>query len=220
MRALIFIILIFNSTFSFGQSEFEKLYSNQACACIESKHFTIYTVENFVTCFQEVLQNDSAQVIQEYKRIYGDTTFSEGRHFGHDLVARVQISLIGECKAYAVFVDSMRYNSIGNLNQDSLKVLLKNLDTVASMRRNKEFYNQKALLFFQSSMFDSALTNANKVLQIDSTNAQAMYFKGWVDEIKGNYNEAVVLYDKVAASTKQENFLIFSALAKRKKNGM
>jgi hypothetical protein len=69
-------------------------------------------------------------------------------------------------------------------------------------------------------MFDSALTNANIVLRLDSTNTQAMFFKGWVNEIKGNYDEAILLYDKVAASTKQENFLIFLALAKRKKNGM
>ena len=88
------------------------------------------------------------------------------------------------------------------------------------VRQNKDYYNQKALLFFQSKIYDSSLANANKVLNIDSTNAQAMYFKGWVDEIKGNYNEAIFLYDKVAALTQQDDFLIFSALARRKKNGM
>ena len=121
---------------------------------------------------------------------------------------------------HAILFDSLRFNSINKINQDSVTIQLKNLDTVGSVRRNKDYYNQKSLLFFQSKMYDSSLANANKVLNIDSANAQAMYFKGWVDEIKGNYDEAIFLYDKVAALTKQDNFLIFSALAKRKKNGM
>jgi tetratricopeptide (TPR) repeat protein len=158
--------------------------------------------------------------MQEYKRIYGDTVFSEDRHFGRDLYERIKVSLVGECKPYAILFDSLRYNSIKKLNQDSVTIQLKNLDTVGLVRRNKDYFNQKSLLFFQAKMYDSSLANANKVLNIDSTNTQAMYFKGWVDEIKGNYDEAIFLYDKVAALTKQDNFLIFSALAKRKKNGM
>ena len=220
MRLLIFIVSIFSFKLSLGQTQFEKQYSSDVCSCVENKHLTTYTVDNFITCFQEALEKDSIQVMQEYKRIYGDTVFSEDRHFGRDLYERIKVSLIGECKTYAILFDSLRYNSINKINQDSVTIQLKNLDTVGSVRRNKDYYNQKSLLFFQSKMYDSSLANANRVLTIDSANAQAMYFKGWVDEIKGNYDEAIFLYDKVAALTKQDNFLIFSALAKRKKNGM
>ena len=150
MRLLIFIVSVFSLNLSFGQAEFDKQYSSDVCACIESKHFTTYTVDKFIACFQEVLDKDSIQVMQEYKRIYGDTVFSEDRHFGRDLFERIKVNLIGECKPYAMLFDSLRYRSINNLTQDSLTMQLKNLDTVALLRRNKEFYNQKTLLFFQS----------------------------------------------------------------------
>jgi tetratricopeptide (TPR) repeat protein len=220
MRAIIFIVSVFSLNFSFGQSEFEKQYSKDVCACIESKYSTGYNIDNFIVCFQETLQNDSALVMQEYKRIYGDTLAVDGRHFGHDLYEKIKVSMISECKPYLMLFDSLRYKSIKNLNQDSLKMQLKNLDTVTLTSMNENFYNQKALLWFQSSMYDSALINAEKVLKLDSNNAQALFMKGWVDEIKGNYDEAILLYNKVAELTSQDNYLIFSAIAKRKKRGM
>jgi tetratricopeptide (TPR) repeat protein len=220
MRPLIFIVLVFSSTVSFGQAEFEKQYSNDVCSCMEKKQYTTYNSDNFLICFQQAFEKDSAQVIKEYERIYGDTLFSESRHFGNELYQKIRISMISDCKPYAVFIDSLRYNHLKNLNQDSLKVELKNLDTIASAKQDVDYYNQRSMLFFQLHLYDSALNNSDKVLQQDSNNAQALYFKGWVNEIKGNYDEAIMLYDKVALMTKEEDFLIFSALAKRKKNGM
>jgi tetratricopeptide (TPR) repeat protein len=220
MRPLIFIILVLNSIVSFGQSEFEKQYSSEVCSCMESKQYTAYNADNFVICIQQVFENDSAQVIKEYERIYGDTLFSDSRHFGNDLYKKIRISMVSECKPYAIFIDSLRYNELKNLNQDSLKIKLKNLDTIASVKHDINYYNQRSLLFFQLRLYDSVASNSSKVLQQDSNNVQALYFKGWVNEIKGNYDEAMILYDKVASITKEEDFLIFSALARRKKNGM
>ena len=220
MRSVIFIILVFNSVFSFGQSEYEKHYVKEVCSCLESQHDIKYNDDHFLGCFHDVMMKDSVQMLQEYKGIYGDTNFSEDRHFGHDLFDRAQIILIADCKIYADCFDSLRYRRFKNLNQDSIKMVLRNLDTVDLVRHDIDFFNQKSFLFFLSSMYDSAIANSDKVLQLDSTNPQAMYYKGWVDDIKGDYDEAILLYDKVAASTNDKNFLLFSALAKRKKTGM
>lgn len=220
MRSLIFIVLFFITHLSFGQSEFEKKYSSEVCSCMDSTQYTAYNTDNFLICFQTVFENNSAQVVHEYERIYGDTLFSEGRHFGNDLYKKIRISMISECKSYAIFVDSLRYNKARNLNQDSLKLELKKLDTIAYSKQDVSYYNRKSILFFQLRLYDSTLNNSNKALKQDSNNVQAMYFKGWVNEIQGNYDEAIILFDKVALITKDDDFLIFSALAKRKKNGM
>jgi tetratricopeptide (TPR) repeat protein len=220
MRPLIFTFFIFIFNLSFGQSEFEKQYSMDVCSCLEGKHMARYTIDNFVVCFQETLQNDSALLMQEYKKIYGDTLYLDKRHFGHDLFEKIKVSMISECKPYFMLFDSLRYKSIKKLNHDSLKMQLKSLDTVALINMNEKFYNQKALLLFQLSMYDSSLINSEKVLKLDSNNAEALFIKGWINEIKGNYDQAISLYNKVAKLTKQDSFLIFSAIAKRKKISM
>ena len=220
MRTLILILLAFKSIFSFGQSAFEKQYSSDVCNCMESKQNTSFNTDNFLICFQQVLGNDSAQIIQEYKKIYGDTIFSESRHFGNDLYNKLKISMVSECKPYATFLDSLRYNEVKSLNKDSVRLELKNLNTTAFLKQDISFYNQKSVLFFQLQLYDSAINNSNKVLKQDSNNAQAMYFKGWANEIKGNYDVPVMLYNKLALLTRQDYFLILSALVKRKKNGM
>ncbi|MEO6288956.1 MAG: hypothetical protein ABIO76_03495 [Ginsengibacter sp.] len=50
-------------------------------------------------------------------------------------------------------------------------------------------------------------------------NFQGLYIKAWINEIKGNYDEAISLYNKVAELTHMNSFYIFSEVAKRKKNG-
>ena len=69
-------------------------------------------------------------------------------------------------------------------------------------------------------MYDSSLSNAEKALAINSNNIQALYIKGWINEIKGSYDAAILLYNKVAELTHMNSFYIFSEIAKRKKNGM
>ncbi|HMD00323.1 MAG TPA: hypothetical protein VKH37_09220 [Ferruginibacter sp.] len=46
-----------------------------------------------------------------------------------------------------------------------------------------------------------------------------MFLKAWIYQIKGNYDAAILLYDKVAELSQMNAFYIYSEVAKRKKRG-
>lgn len=69
-------------------------------------------------------------------------------------------------------------------------------------------------------MYDSSLVDIEKSLSLNANNFQGLYIKAWINEIKGNYDEAISLYDKVAELTHMKSFYIFSEIAKRKKSGL
>lgn len=220
MRVLFFTVSMLVSTFLPGQSAFEIKYSKDVCSCLENKNLTKFNSKDFIECFQQVLDDDSALAMQEYKRMYGDTSLENGKDFGRYVIEKAQIRLIDECKPFFMLFDSLRYESINHLNQDSLKKQLTELKITHASNMDGKFYNEKAVLFFQLKMYDSSLHDVENVLRLDANNPQSLFMKAWINEIKGKYDEAIVLYDKVAALTNQNNFLIFSAIAKRKKNGM
>ena len=61
----------------------------------------------------------------------------------------MMVSMVKDCKTYFIFVDSLRYLDYKNLNQDSVKLQISNLDNTGLSERNDEFYSDKALLFFE-----------------------------------------------------------------------
>jgi tetratricopeptide (TPR) repeat protein len=97
---------------------------------------------------------------------------------------------------------------------------LSNLNNTESSEMNDKLYSSKALLFFQLKMYDSSLIDIEKALNLNSNNFKSLYIKAWINEIKGNYDEAIFLYDKVAELTHMKSFYIFSEVAKRKKKDM
>jgi tetratricopeptide (TPR) repeat protein len=221
MRAFIFIALFFFSKCLFGQSAFDKKYSKEVCNCLNNfKSTKDLTETDFMDCFQKVMQADSDLVLQECKNIYGDTSYESGYKFAKDLIERTTINLVKDCKTYFVLTDSLRYEDYKNLNQDSLKLKISNLNNTENSKRNDKFFCEKALLFFELKMYDSSLVDIEKALSLNSNNVQSLYIKAWINEIKGNYDEAISLYDKVAELTHMKSFYIFSEVAKRKKNGM
>lgn len=110
MRAIIFTIFFFCSSFLFGQSAFDIKYSNDVCNCLNNlKSSKDLNETDFMDCFQKAMQADSDLVLQECKKIYGDTSEQSGYKFGKDLNERTTINLIKSCKTYFVFTDSLRY---------------------------------------------------------------------------------------------------------------
>jgi len=175
----------------------------------------------FMDCFIKVIDDDRELVIQEYERVYGDDWSSQnGIKFAQDLELEASISLIKDCFTYFVLTDSLRYGNYKNLNQDSLKNYLSELNNIESPERNDEYYINKAMLFFQLKMFDSSLIEIEKSLNFNPKNIESLYLKGWINEIKGNYDEAISLYNEVAKLTHMNSFYIFSEIAKRKKSGI
>ena len=219
-RPFIFIISLFIAKFSLGQHTLDKKYSADVCACLDSFKRINLNEQSLPICFQKAMLQNSDLIIQEVKKQYGDTTEENGHKFGQELAERMSITLVKECKTYFILTDSLRYEDYKALNQDSIKLQLINLEKIDPANRNEEFYNDKALLFFEQKNYDSSLSSIKKALILNSNSFQSLYFKAWINEIKGNYDEAVLLYNKVAELTHNKNFYIFSEVAKRKKNGM
>lgn len=220
MRAFKVVAFLFIANFSTGQSTLDTKYSAVVCACLDSLKKTGLTEESFPDCFQKTMQQNSDLIIQETKKLYGDTSEESGYKFGKELAERISITLVKSCKTYSVLTDSLRYEDYRNINQVLLRRQISDLNKIETSARTDEFYNSRALLFFELKSYDSSLLDVEKSLSLNSNNFQSMYIKAWVNEIKGNYDEAILLYNKVAEMAHVNGFYIFSEIAKRKKNGM
>jgi len=220
MRTLKFILFLLISAPSFGQSTLDTKYSADVCACLDSLKKTGLTEQNLPDCFQKAMQQNRDLIFQETKEKYGNTSEASGYKFGAELAKRMMISLVRDCKTYFILTDSLRYEDYKNLNQDSLRLQLRILNQTEDSLRNSEFYSNEALIFFELKNYDSSLSAIKKSLNLSSNNFQSLYIKAWIKEIKGNYDEAILLYNKVAQLTHENSFYIFSEVAKRKKNGM
>jgi tetratricopeptide (TPR) repeat protein len=221
MRTFTIIVLFLIPAPLFAQSAVDEIYSKHVCNCLDNFKSTRELTEvDFTDCFEKTMQADSALVLQEIKKIYGDTSYESGYKFGNDLVERTTISLVKDCKTYFVLIDSLRYEDYKNLDEDSIQLQLIGLNETEVSKRGDEFYAEKALLFFELHMYDSSRDNIEKALSLNANSFQALYMKAWINEIEGNYDEAISLYEKVAELTKMKSFYIFSEVAKRKKSGM
>lgn len=220
MRTLKFLIFLLISIQSFGQSDLDTKYSADVCSCLDSLKKIGLAEQNFEDCFLLAMQQNSDLIIQETKKKYGDTSEARGYKFGKELSERMAISLVKDCKTYFTLTDSLRHEDYRDLNHDSLRLQLSDLNKTETSLRNSEFYSNKALILFELKNYDSSLSAIEQSLKLNSNNYQSLFIKAWINEIKGNYDEAILLYDKVAELTHMNSFYIFSEIAKRKKNGM
>ena len=220
MRTFMLIVTFFIHTYLFGQSELDTKFSADVCSCFDNLKVKEINEQNLPECFEKAMKLNSDLIIEETKKKYGDTSEESGYKFGKDFAERMSIALVKSCKTYFILVDSMRYDDYKNINKDSIKIQLKKIDQTENSKQSDELMSDKALMFFELKMYDSSLSNAKKALAINSNNIEALYIEGWINEIKGNYDDAILLYNKVAELTHTNSFYIFSEIAKRKKSGM
>ncbi len=215
------IISIAFSASSFSQNEFDKLYSGTICNCFDSlKQKNVISEKSFPLCFQSAIERNPSPFIKECLRLYGDTTQEIGNKFGKEFAERMSISLVTTCKTYFLITDSLRYEDYKYLNKDSLKKEVNKLESTHPTNRDKAFYDNRGLLYFQLGLYDNALKDINVVLNQDPSNVKNIFTKAWIYEINQNYSEAVILYQKAVDISHIKGFEIFTAIATRKKNGL
>lgn len=220
MKTFLLVVTFFIHAFLFGQAKLDTKYAADVCACFDSLKLKGINEENFPECFQEAMLKNSDLIIEATKKQYGDTSEESANKFGKDFAERMTIALVKSCKTYFILTDSMRYEDYKNLNEDSIKGQLKGMKETANSKQSDEVMSDIALLYFELKTYDSSLSYAKKALAINSNNIQALFIKGWINEIKGNYDEAILLYNKLAELTHMKSFYIFSEVAKRKKSGI
>ena len=134
------IIGIFCAAASFGQSTFDKIYSNDICACLDSlKQNRNITENSFPLCLQAAIQKNTSAFIKECLRLYGDTTEETGYKFAKEFTEKMSISLVNTCKTYFQITDSLRYEDYKYLNKDSLKKEINKLEAISVANRDKAF---------------------------------------------------------------------------------
>lgn len=219
-QSILFVSFFFVVAGCIAQTSNISMYSNGVCNCLDSLSKTGGVHQNFPTCFSLTLERNSSAFMQELLQTYGDTSEKSLNKLNDDLLSRMSIDLIQSCTSYFEYTDSLQQRQYKSLNKDSLVALLKHLDSYNETQRDKEYYQYASKLYFQSGDYDNALKNVEQVLLKDSFNTTAIFIKASIEEKKGNYSEAIALYNKVAALANNNAILIYSAMAKRRKNGL
>ncbi len=220
----VFCLLLVLSTFSvksYCQTDIDKFYSNSICNCYDSlKQIKAISNITFPLCFQKAIERNPLPFIEECLRIYGDTSEQIGYQFGKVFAERMSISLVNNCRPYFLITDSLRYEEYKYLNKDSLKKEVSILESKYPGKREKSFFDNRGLLYFQMGLYNNALDDINIVLKEDPNNVKNIFTKAWINEIQGNFTEAILLYKQAADLSKIKGFEIFTEIATRKKNGI
>ena len=218
MKTLLFIITLLFSTPSFGQDSLDKKFSIDVCNCInQTKNFT---EADFLSCFQTAMEKNNELILKECKTLYNDTSYQTGYKFGQELYGRVSVSMVYSCKTYYNLMDTLRYSALQGLDKDSIKNEIQNMSKSDPKTWNKDFFTQRGVMYFQISDLDNALKDFDNAIKLDQYALQSIYFKAWTLELKKNYDEAFLLYSNLALLTKKNDFNIFAAIIKQKKNGL
>jgi len=223
MRAILLTLLLAIHFLCHGQTELDKKYSGDLCACLNSLHIVNITDsdELYISdCADKAMQQNRALIAQSAIKQYGDSSGENINKLAQDLQDRAYLSLVRDCKLYSTIMDSLRYLNYWGLNQDSLNSLLNAMNREGDEKRDMGFYYSRSQLYLELKMYDSSLNDAEKALQINANYSYALYNKAWIEEIKGNYDQAILLYDRVAELTHAKYFYIYAEIAKRKKSGL
>jgi len=200
---------------SFSQTK-TSIYSEGICDCVNQQ---MGLDKNYPGCFEKALKDHIVQFNQDLLE-KGDTSKEGKEKLRSEIATTVMIDLIRTCPIFYNYFDSIEEASFRILNnKDPLKQLINGLDTVHESKRDEHYYKFKAILFFQSGDYDGALKMAEAILSKDSLNTDALFLKATVFDKKKRYAEAIELYEKIAAMTKNKGYLFFAAVDRRKLEG-
>ncbi len=218
MRTLILIISVLITPNSFGQDTLEKIVSSDICNCISQTKNLVE--EDFLSCFQKAIEKNSDLILKECKALYNDTSDQTGNKFGKELYSRISVSMIYSCKPYYNLMDTLRYSALQGLDKDSINAAISNMSKSDTKTWSSDFFTQRGVLYFQISDLVNALKDFDNAIKLDQYALQSIYFKAWSLEINKNYDEAQFLYSNLATLTKKNDFNIFAAIVKKKKNSL
>src|SRR5688572_7647232 len=218
MRTLQVLVLVVISSISFGQNTLDEKISADVCGCISQTK--ILAEENILYCFQKALEKNADLILKECKTLYNDTSYQTGYKFGQELYGRISVSMIYSCKPYYNLMDTLRYSALRGQDIDSIRTSISNMSKSDSTTWNRDFFTQRGVMYFQIADLDNALRDFDNAIKRDQYALQSIYFKAWALEIRKKYDEAFLLYTNLATLTKRNDFNIFAAIVKQKKNGL
>jgi tetratricopeptide (TPR) repeat protein len=218
-RSFLICLFLFSATLSRSQSDtLVKKISVAACNCFgETRNAGSFGDDAFSECIASQLRESNDLVMGECFRIYGDTTEETNYKFGRALFDKIKIDLVDECYDFFIVMDSMRYEALTGLNEDSLKKELKWFSNKYKAPDSSIFYSDRGILKFQLKDTSGAYYDLDKAVRLKEDNISAHLFRGWVLEMKKEYDKAIKDYQYVADATADSNYALLVAIVNRKK---
>ncbi|MEP7373892.1 MAG: hypothetical protein ABI675_10915 [Chitinophagaceae bacterium] len=218
MKAFISIIFVLILSSTFGQNNVIDFVSDDVCKCIMlAKNLTTDTFRN---CLNNSLEKNKDSISKSNIFPNKDASGEAASKLTKQIYSLVSVKMIYSCNPYFNLIDTSRYFEIHRLNQDSIKSEIQNISKIDASKQDKDFFMERGVMYFQISDLDKALVDFDKFLQLYKWSFTTIYFKALTLERKGDYNDAIELYNKLARVTGQNYFNIFAAIATRKKNGL
>src|ERR1051326_888728 len=216
MKKYFLLPLLFAPLLLCAQDSLDAKFGQSACNCFGTGK-DWYTTENFSACFEKSMRENSDAIIAACKKMYGDTSKASALKYGNELWGRLSITLIASCDVYYHSIDSLRYVDLKKLDRDSIKKVIVYVSTGNKMTGDAPYFLHRGVMYFETENYKKALLDLDNCLKRDSANGQAIFYKAWSLELLKRFDEAKKLYDSLAKNSGKSEFLIFSAIAERKK---
>lgn len=188
--------------------------SNSICSCLSDLKNPGY-IEH-MKCVDYAVEENEILIAKAAAEL-SDTSKDGGYKFGRALYDKIGVTMVFSCVAYFRVMENLRNESINILNQDSLSQTLNTINKIPPQKREKDFNIQKGLLHFQLRQLDSAVLCFDDAIKKAPNSIQAIFFKAWALEILQEYDAAITLYNKLSTLSSKNEFKIFAAMARRKK---
>lgn len=218
MKIILTAIFVLSLAITEAQSKLDKAVSEKICICVNQ--LKDWDEEKFSQCFEKSIMDHEDLLLEEMNRLGLDSTEETGYKLGVEVYQRLSISLVYTCRSYGKLMDDLRFSPFKNINKDSVKAVIASVEKTTPADKDQDFFTQRGLNYFLCDQHALALADFNSAIQLNKENFQGIFLKAWTLEKLKKYDEAILLYNEVAARTGKSEFKIFAAIAEQKKKGL
>ena len=93
------------------------------------------------------------------------------------------------------------------------------LNRISSDKRDIDFFKRRGYFHLIVQNLDSAKKDFDSAISIGDNTPQTLYYKAIAFEFQKKYEEAILIYSKLARITKNDLYKLCAASANKKKNG-
>lgn len=201
---------------TYAQTSLYKTLSTDICGCLVADANLEDSIP-LVKCFTQALLLNEELFADSLLQHTTDTSYEAGVKMGQELGEKLTVSLAFDCAAYRIGMDKARYKSGPFANIDSVKTALLSANKKTSLSPEEQMDRGMGRMVVKD--FAKALTDFDYLIANGTADKKNMatYFKAWTLEQMGDYDQAILLYQKAGAATGRKEFKIFEAIAAAKK---
>lgn len=217
MRAAITIILSFLLNFVSGQDLVDRLVYKSLCDCMPHILEISKDSETMIECMVKSIGKDSIELQNELEKKYGVQAEEMFFQLGQQYFTSNSVELIDSCDTYFHIMDTMRLLNFQAYNKDSLIDVLNKFNKTDDYYKDTSFYYHRGICYFSLGEYANALSD----LSLSSDNAKnitKMSIIALATEFNKEYDRAISMYNNLFLLTNINEYKIFAAIAKRKKN--